>query len=170
MELRLDFLNMLACIYKLYIITMTHVAMSAYYHDTNDPNDMRLSVTFSYYCLYFIMTQRPKLPSETIHIQTSFAKRFVNFDLFRIFLNEANTEMFSRFRRYVFNYDLNLLWFLFKCAIFTYLYRYNHTHRCFKRCNSSSCPIASLCLTFQNLKSVWCWCSTLFYVFHDTSS
>jgi hypothetical protein len=28
--------------------------------------------------------------------------------------------MFSRFTRYGLNYYLNILWFLFKCAIFTY--------------------------------------------------
>jgi hypothetical protein len=38
----------LACIYKL-----------CYYNNTNDDtNDMRLSVPFSYYCLYITMTQR----------------------------------------------------------------------------------------------------------------
>jgi hypothetical protein len=40
--------------------------------------------------------------------------------------------MFSRFRRYGFNYDLNLLWFLFKCMIFTY----NCTDLCFMCCYS----------------------------------
>ncbi len=73
--------------------------------------------------------------------------------LFRIFLNEANNCSHASREPRRLNYYLNILWFLFKCAIFTY----NCTDL-FASCAATPSlrSIASLCLTFQNLMTVSC--------------
>ncbi len=59
-------------------------------------------------------------------------QRFAYYLSFSYF-HECTIGMFSRFRRYRFNYYLNILWFLFKSVIFTY----NCTDLCFMCCYST---------------------------------
>ncbi len=71
----LRFLKTCSHVFINYIINIIlYYTYKLYYY--NDMNDMRLSVTFSYYCLY-IMPQRPKLP-KTINMQTNVALGLVS--------------------------------------------------------------------------------------------